>query len=64
AKHAQWADAIVAKYGKLTVENADAILKKEVGIVFAKVLEHAGVYARNEDGKNAFLRFVDAVNNQ
>ncbi len=64
AKHAQWADAIVAKYGKLTAENADAILKKEVGIVFAKVLEHAGVYARNEDGKNAFLRFVDAVNNQ
>lgn len=32
------------------------------GRVFAKILEHAGVYQRNEQGKTAFLRFVDQVN--
>ena len=61
AKHEAWARDIAARY-TLTAENTDAILKKEVGIVFAKVLEHAGVYARTEAGKNAFLRFVDHVN--
>jgi UDPglucose--hexose-1-phosphate uridylyltransferase len=33
-----------------------------VGQVFAKVLEHAGVYARTEEGKAAMLRFVAYVN--
>lgn len=62
AKHAEWAEEIKKKYPALCAENADTILKKEVGIVFAKVLEHAGVYARNEDGKAAFLRFIAHVN--
>ena len=35
---------------------------KETGLVFAKVLEHAGVYGRNQAGKDAFLCFVDHVN--
>lgn len=30
--------------------------------VCRKVLEHAGVYKRTNEGKNAFLRFIDAVN--
>ena len=34
------------------------IIKKETGIVFSKVLEHAGVYKCNEEGLNAFERFV------
>ena len=37
------------------------ILQKEVGIVFAKVLEHAGVYKRTDEGKAAFLRFAESV---
>ena len=32
--------------------------------MFAKVLEHAGVYKRNEDGKAAFMRFIDCVNGE
>ena len=31
------------------------------GYVFAKVLEHAGVYKRTEEGKKAFMRFVESV---
>ena len=37
------------------------ILKKEIGIVFMKVLEHAGVYKCTEEGRQAFLRFIDSV---
>ena len=38
------------------------ILKEEVGQVFAKVLEHAGVYKCTEEGKAALPRFVAYVN--
>ena len=40
------------------------ILETEVGRVFARVLEHAGVYKRNAAGKEAFMRFVGAVNGE
>ena len=44
-------------------ENVSSILKDEVGNVFSQVLTHAGVYKCNEEGKAAFLKFVDSVNN-
>ena len=59
-KHADWAEGFRANYD-ITAENALDIVRKETGLVFAKVLEHAGVYARNESGKTAFLRFLDTV---
>lgn len=37
------------------------ILKKEVGVVFAQVLEHAGVYKCTAEGRTAFLRFIESV---
>ncbi len=55
-KHANWAAELRGKYD-FTRENTDEILKLEVGNVFAKVLEHAGVY-KSED---AFMRFIDSV---
>ena len=61
AAHADWAEQLREKYA-FTPENTAEILQREVGAVFARVLEHAGVYARTEAGKAAFLRFVDAVN--
>ncbi|MBQ0078792.1 MAG: UDP-glucose--hexose-1-phosphate uridylyltransferase [Eubacterium sp.] len=62
AKHADWVDAIVAKHGALNEANIDTIIKDEIGIAFGEILECAGVYKRNEEGKAAFLRFVEAVN--
>ena len=59
-KHADWADELKTRYS-FTAENTMDILQKEVGIVFSKVLEHAGVYKRDEDGKQAFLRFVSSI---
>lgn len=41
-----------------TPENAEDILRREVGSEFAAVLEHAGVFKRTQCGKDAFLRFV------
>ena len=63
AKHADWV-AQLKKQHTFTRENTAAILKVETGKVFAKVLEHAGVYARNEQGRKAFDRFVNYVNRQ
>ena len=37
------------------------IIKKETGIVFSKVLEHAGVYKCNADGQSAFERFIESI---
>ena len=60
-KHADWADALKARY-TFTPENTMDILLQETGRVFAEVLEDAGVYKRTPDGQAAFLRFIDAVN--
>ncbi len=60
SKHADWAEELRGRY-VFTADNAVGILKDEVGRVFAKVLEHAGVYKRTEEGRAAFLRFVESV---
>ena len=60
AKHADWAEGFAPRYA-ITADNALDIVKKETGLVFAKVLEHAGVYARTGEGKEAFLRFLRSV---
>ena len=44
-----------------TAENVEEILKKEIGIVFMKVLEHAGVYKCTEEGRAAFMRFIKSL---
>lgn len=62
SKHAAWISEIKSKYTDINADNIDGILKKEIGIVFARVLEHAGVYKRTENGKNAFLKFISNVN--
>ncbi len=59
-KHAPWAEELKKQY-TFTEGNAMAILQKEVGKVFAKVLEHAGVYKRNDEGRSAFMRFIESV---
>jgi len=59
-KHADWAEAFREKY-EITAENALEIVQKETGLVFAEVLEDAGVFKRDHAGKEAFLRFLAAV---
>ena len=59
-KHAPWAQELKERY-TFTADNAGAILQKEVGEVFKTVLEHAGVFKRDEEGRAAFLRFAESV---
>ena len=60
-KHAPWVAQLQKKY-VFTAENTQEILQQEVGAVFCKVLQDAGVYKRNEAGQTAFLRFLAYVN--
>lgn len=60
-KHADWVDEFMPKYSNINQENVMDILQNEVGIVFGKVLEHAGVYKRDEAGAQAFDRFVSSL---
>ncbi|MFA9378940.1 MAG: UDP-glucose--hexose-1-phosphate uridylyltransferase [Lachnotalea sp.] len=57
-KHADWVDEFLPKYSEISRENIMDILKEEIGIVFTKVLEDAGVYKCNEEGRIAFERFI------
>ena len=61
SKHADWVEAFMSSYGSITADNAEGILRNEIGKVFLKVLEHAGVFKRNPDGQKAFDRFVSTL---
>ena len=60
AKHADWVEEWKDNY-EITSDNVKGILQDEVGKVFAKVLECAGVYKRDEQGELAFKRFLAAL---
>ena len=60
-KHADWVDEFMPKYSDVNKDNVMDILQNEVGIVFGKVLEHAGVYKRDEAGAHAFDRFISTL---
>lgn len=61
AKHADWVEEFQPAYGQIDESNVDEILKKEIGIVFKKVLEHAGVFKNDEKGTAAFLKFIETL---
>ena len=63
SKHADWLAELKEKY-TFTEENALDIILQETGKVFAAVLEDAGVYKNTSEGRAAFLRFVDHVNQE
>ena len=62
-KHAHWLEELKQAY-TFTQENALDIILQETGKVFAAVLEDAGVYKNTCEGRAAFLRFVDHVNQE
>ena len=61
SKHGPWVEELKKQY-TFTSENALEILLQETGKVFSQVLEDAGVYKNTPQGREAFLRFVQAVN--
>ena len=60
-KHADWVDEFRPKYPVINAENVDAVIKEEIGIVFKKVIEDAGVFKRDAKGQAAFDRFTGTL---
>ena len=60
-KHADWVKEFLPKYEEITKENVMGILEEEVGQVFVKVLEDAGVYKCTKEGRDAFKRFISVL---
>lgn len=61
SKHSCWFKYLTNKYSDITEANAESILQKEVGIKFSEVLNHAGVFKRNEKGLSAFDKFISIL---
>lgn len=62
-KHLNWCEGLLEKYsGKLNENNIEKILKKEVGLVFSKVLENSGVFKNDENGRRGFDNFISSLN--
>ena len=60
-KHIDWVHDFMPKYNKIKQDNVMDILKEEIGQVFVKVLEDAGVYKCTEEGRKAFQRFIEIL---
>lgn len=56
--HTDWINLMKKNYSFTNKEETLEIVKKEVGDIFVKVLEYAGVYKRDEEGFNAFVKFI------
>lgn len=59
-KHAEWVESFIHDY-KVDDENIHSILQNEIGKVFVKILECAGVFKRDEKGKASFMKFVKSI---
>lgn len=60
-KHKTWVENFIGKYESISESNVDEIVKEEIGLVFSKVLEHAGVFKRDEEGQEFFKRFINML---
>lgn len=60
-KHANWAESFLPQYTEINVDNIRKILEFQTGLVFAKVLEDAGVFKRNKEGQDAFRKFIASL---
>lgn len=62
-KHADWTEEILKNHKDMPMTKAavSEMLCEEVGKVFLEVLKDAGVYKDTEEGREAFMRFINSV---
>ena len=60
-KHIPWIERMMSESSSLTYDEAKELLKKEVGVIFSKVLEDAGVFKRSEKGQAGLENFLSTV---
>ena len=61
ASHADWAEEFMKNYTDINAGNVRKIIQQEVGRVFMRVLEDAGVYKCTKEGREGFMRFVEKI---
>ncbi|QRY36741.1 UDP-glucose--hexose-1-phosphate uridylyltransferase [Bacillus sp. PDNC022] len=59
-KHETWAKRLLEE-NTFTEDDTEAILQKEVGMIFSRILSQAGVFKRTDRGKTAFKRFIHTL---
>ena len=64
APHAPWAAEVLSRHPEWNAATADDILRHEVGQVFYRVLECAGVYPCIPAGRTALGRFLATLNKE
>lgn len=60
-KHLHFINELQQKYGTLSKEKADKIMKDEVGLKFLEVLKTCAVFPDNLEGKKAWDKFLKAL---
>ena len=60
-KHAEWIHKIMNHYEFIDEKHIKEVLQKEMGLVFLRVLEDAGVFKRDEAGFRAWDRFLHTL---
>ena len=60
-KHVDWIEEMLKENNNMNLEDARSYVKKEVGRIFSRVLEDAGVFKRNEKGQAALDKFIRSV---
>ena len=58
AQHYNWVKSFINEYEGYQPEDVADILLEEIGQTFEKVLLTCGVFKHDEQGKEAFLRFI------
>ena len=61
APHAAWALELAEAHGPITADTVEDVVRAGVGEVFGHVLEDAGVYKWDDEGRTAQQRFIDAL---
>lgn len=60
-KHISWIERMLSETSSVTYDEAKELLKTEVGSIFARVLEDAGVFKRTEKGQAGLEKFLSTV---
>lgn len=61
-KHKTWVEELLAQYGIVqSKEQADRIVKQEIGKKFETCLEHTGVFKQTDEGLRAFNKFMEGA---
>lgn len=62
AHHSDWISSLMDKYTSFEKSNIESILQYEIGNIFINILSDAGVFKRGSKGREAFERFMHALN--